>query len=257
MKTSSRYLINEEPIFFLPSLAKEIGLSEAILLQKIHGWLQCTPHDADDKRWVYNTYKSWQQQLPFMTELTIKRAVKKMVDLGILEVGNFNKTKFDRTNWYSINYDKIDEIAGNTDSIKMIPREYQNDTISSYQNDTMDSNKMIQPIPIYNNNNNNNNIYIVQFEKFYEAYPKKQSKKDTEKWFIKHKPSEDQFNLMMNKLEEFKKCKQWQNKQYIPMPTTWLNQERWNDEIDDSQVENTTDWSRPDYKRSDITIVGL
>lgn len=105
--------------------------------------------------------------------------------------------------------------------------------------------------------NTNNNIYIVQFEKFYEAYPKKQSKKDTEKWFIKHKPSEDQFNLMMNKLEEFKKCKQWQNKQYIPMPTTWLNQERWNDEIDDSQVENTTDWSRPDYKRSDITIVGL
>jgi hypothetical protein len=34
----------------------------------------------------------------------------------------------------------------------------------------------------------------------------------------------------------------WKNKQYIPMPLTWLNGERWNDEID---VPSETTSNRP------------
>ena len=143
----SKYLINEDPIFFLPSLAVGVGLNEAILLQKIHGWLQCTPKEHVGRNWIYNSYRSWHEQLPFMSEITIKRAMKNLIDKGIVLTENFNKEKFDKTLWYSIDYEKLNEVVCTIDSIKMIPREYQNDTTNTNNNN--------------NNKENINNINII------------------------------------------------------------------------------------------------
>mgnify|MGYP001055530309 CR=1 FL=1 len=70
------------------------------------------------------------------------------------------------------------------------------------------------------------------FEKFYKAYPKKVKKQDVKKWFKKNNPSKELFSFMMNKLEQFKKSADWikDKGQFIPYPTTWLNQKRWEDE---------------------------
>jgi len=78
---------------------------------------------------------------------------------------------------------------------------------------------------------NTNNIYIKQFEEFYNLYPKKQNKSKTEDWFIKNKVSEELFKSILSKLELFKKSKQWSNIEFIPQPTSWLNQKRWEDEL--------------------------
>ena len=121
-KEDSRYLINEDPIFFLPTLAVGIGLNEAILLQKIHGWLQCTPKDHAGRNWIYNSYRSWHEQLPFMSESTIKRAIKNLIDKGIVLAESFNKSSFDKTLWYSIDYNKLNEIVEIVDSVKMTQR---------------------------------------------------------------------------------------------------------------------------------------
>ena len=112
-KLYSRYLLDEYPIMFHSSLAVVLGLNEAILLQKINLWLNCKPHDADGRSWIYNSYKSWQEQLPFFSESTIKRALKNLEDKGIIITGNFNKMKMDRTKWYSIDYKKLDELVDN------------------------------------------------------------------------------------------------------------------------------------------------
>ena len=94
----------------------------------------------------------------------------------------------------------------------------------------------------YINNTINNKyelkeIYKERFLKFYELYPKKVKKKDTEKWFLKNKPDEELFNKIMEGLEKHLKSKQWKDKQYIPYPTTWLNGERWNDEVEIEETE--------------------
>lgn len=112
-KLYSRYLLDEYPVMFHSSLAVALGLNEAILLQKINLWLNCKPHDADGRSWIYNSYKSWQEQLPFFSESTIKRALKNLSDKGIIIKGNFNKLKMDRTIWYSIDYEKLDELVNN------------------------------------------------------------------------------------------------------------------------------------------------
>lgn len=89
----------------------------------------------------------------------------------------------------------------------------------------------------YNNTNNNNTIiketYKEKFEIFYKNYPRKVGKANVEKWFDKNKPNDELFNTMIKKLELFKKTPDWtkQNGQFIPYPATWLNQKRWEDEL--------------------------
>lgn len=70
------------------------------------------------------------------------------------------------------------------------------------------------------------------FETFYQSYPRKIGKVNVEKWFNKNKPDEELMNKILTSLEEHKKLKQWQDKQFIPYPATWLNQKRWEDELD-------------------------
>lgn len=70
------------------------------------------------------------------------------------------------------------------------------------------------------------------FEKFWSEYPRKVNKKKAHEKFIKICKNEDIFDAIMNGLDRCKKSKQWQIVEYIPHAITWLNGERWNDEIE-------------------------
>jgi hypothetical protein len=78
--------------------------------------------------------------------------------------------------------------------------------------------------------------YDSLFERFYESYPKKVGKPAALKSFQKCRPSETLLQTMLDALEYQKQSSQWQKDdgQYIPNPSTWLNQERWNDTIEES-----------------------
>ena len=70
-----------------------------------------------------------------------------------------------------------------------------------------------------------------KFNLFWALYPRHDNKQKTIKWFEKNNPNDKLFKIMLDKIEQFKRTEQWQNKQFIPMPTTWLNGKRWEDEI--------------------------
>ena len=105
----SKLLIDDYPIQVLPTLAKEIGLNEAIVLQQMHYWLNMSKHDYDDKKWIYNSYTKWVLQFPFWSESTVKRAIGSLEKQNLLFIGNYNKAGFDKTKWYSINYGELDK----------------------------------------------------------------------------------------------------------------------------------------------------
>jgi hypothetical protein len=110
-KYLSKLLMDERPLVVLPSLAKLIGLNEAIVVQQIHYWLQNKPNIRDGIRWTYNTYEGWAKQFPWWSESTVKRTIKKLESDGLLiTTANYNKMKIDNTKWYSINYDKLNEL---------------------------------------------------------------------------------------------------------------------------------------------------
>ena len=95
---------------FSPSLAAAIGLNEAIVLQQVHYWLSTSQHRIDGKVWVYNSYEAWNEQFPFWSFSMVKRVIRSLEKGGYLLSGNFNKSQMDQTKWYSIDYDKLEQL---------------------------------------------------------------------------------------------------------------------------------------------------
>ena len=106
----SKLLINESPVMIIPSLAVRMGLNEAVVLQQIHYWIISSRHIIEGRKWIYNTYKDWQKQLPFWSESTIKRTIRSLEDQGYLLSGNFNQLKIDKTKWYTIDYERLETL---------------------------------------------------------------------------------------------------------------------------------------------------
>jgi hypothetical protein len=72
------------------------------------------------------------------------------------------------------------------------------------------------------------------FDLFWSAYPKKVGKKKAESCWAKIRPDTNLLANILNSLDRQKKSPQWTKDggQFIPHAATWLNQERWNDEVD-------------------------
>ena len=70
------------------------------------------------------------------------------------------------------------------------------------------------------------------FDEFWAQYPKKRSKGQAEKTWVKLKPDEQLFEAIMTGLKRAKTSVEWlkDGGQYIPYPSTWLNAKGWEDE---------------------------
>lgn len=100
----SKLLIDEPPLQVLPSLARELGLNEAIMLQQMHYWLIKSSHEFEGVKWFYKTLEDWQTEFPFWSTMTIRRTLTNLEKQKVIRIGNFNKKKFDKTKWYTIEY---------------------------------------------------------------------------------------------------------------------------------------------------------
>jgi hypothetical protein len=76
-----------------------------------------------------------------------------------------------------------------------------------------------------------------KFDAFWLAYPKKVGKGAACTAWKKLKMTDALFAEIMAAIEKQRKCKQWRKDggQYVPNPSTWLNQGRWEDEPDGGQ----------------------
>lgn len=100
-------LINEPPLQVLPSLARQVGLNEAILLQQLHFRSLISSNVRDGHKWVYKTYEEWGNEFPFWSIDTIRRSIYKLEKEGyVISTSAYNKMKMDKTKWYRINYEK-------------------------------------------------------------------------------------------------------------------------------------------------------
>jgi len=118
----SKILFDEHPIVIPPSLARALGLKKSIIVQQIHYWLQHKLKDPNkykngfhqNKPWVYKTYTQWEDEMPYLGSLrSIKKEFKELQEMGVLIKGNFNKRSFDKTNWYTINYQNLEHLLSN------------------------------------------------------------------------------------------------------------------------------------------------
>lgn len=70
------------------------------------------------------------------------------------------------------------------------------------------------------------------FDAWWAVYPKHEGKQNAIKAFIKIKPDAALLDKMISSVKVWKNSQQWtkDNGQFIPMPATWLNGHRWEDE---------------------------
>jgi len=75
------------------------------------------------------------------------------------------------------------------------------------------------------------------FDQFWKEYPRKVGKPKAKQAFYKAVKKEETFDAVMDGLRRYKNTERWTRAvtagelDFIPHPTTWLNQRRWEDEI--------------------------
>ena len=102
-------LLNKQPIVVDVELATMLGLNEAIVIQQIHYWLGINQKNGtnfkEGRYWTFNSMKKWHDEaFPFLGMDALRRAFKNLEEKGLLITGNFNKKGYDRTKWYTIDY---------------------------------------------------------------------------------------------------------------------------------------------------------
>ena len=132
-----KLLIDDQPLQVLPSLAEAIGLNEALILQQIHWLLLRSKKEFNGKYWVFNTYEEWQEKhFRFFSISTIRRTINRLEELDLLiSTTEFNQMKVDKTKWYTINYEALENLDFTT---------AKNDSPSA-QNEQTDSSNWAEP----------------------------------------------------------------------------------------------------------------
>jgi hypothetical protein len=89
---------------------------------------------------------------------------------------------------------------------------------------------------------------VLDFDLFWKEYPKKEGKPSAVKSWNKQNPP---LAAVLAALKVHKGLRQWQDYQYIPYPSTWLNNRRWEDEIPAEFVKET----KPQHQRDMLQVM--
>lgn len=118
---------------FNASIATQLKSVElAILLHHFQYWVDLNArlkrNFYEGRYWTYQTLKELHAHFPYWSEKQVRTYVDKLVDHGILLKGNFNKTPFDRTTWYTINTEELEENPNPDEPVPTKPKvHYEHD----------------------------------------------------------------------------------------------------------------------------------
>lgn len=108
---------------------------------------------------------------------------------------------------------------------------------------------------IHNSTDSIGSIYNKCFNEFWEKYPKKVAKKYAFDCYVKIEMTEELHQMMLSAIEKQKKLPEWGDVRYIPHPSTWLNQRRWEDEVQEPETSfDADDFFETAVKRSEEKI---
>lgn len=244
---------------FSGPLAKKYGTNEAVILYNFAFWIKHNTANQrnvrDGRVWTYNSQRALSEIFDFLSERQIQRILKKLEDSGAIIKGNYNSKQMDRTCWYSVSDEVMEfygidpppagmeseEMDAPANLVECIPPNGGMDTTKS---DNAFS-ETVSPIPDKNTDKNTDHkpsreftdkVQGEQFELFWTMYPRKDKRKETIRVWKRLKPDRALFQRIMTALDLFRASPQWKGpdgkwrKEYIPLPTSWLNAERWEDE---------------------------
>lgn len=101
-----------------PALACEIGLNESLILLQLEFWISISDNQRDGQQWTYQSTRDIRSKaFPFWSVMTINRTIKSLESMELIHTtSQYNTHKYDKTRWFSINYEGISRL--NSISIK-------------------------------------------------------------------------------------------------------------------------------------------
>lgn len=163
-------LFDEQPIVFDRTLAKKIGDRHATILQRIHYWVEINRKNSNRQAfkcghyWTYKSLERWHaEDFDYLSLSTVRRTLEQLIKKGYLITGEYNKLRSDRTKWYRVNKEKIEELYNEIQAEKQMSNKANaNIQNEQTQESKMESSEMFKMNePLHKNNiriNNMNNI---------------------------------------------------------------------------------------------------
>ena len=229
------------------SVAEMVGVNAAILFQNIAFWCEHSAANGtnyhDGNYWTYSSNKAFQAIFTYMTGRQIDTALKKLLEAGLIIRGNYNKSAYDRTMWYAI-----------TENGKSIY------TKCKMENHKKGNGKRenVAPIPdistdetIDININSNTDTAPDGFDDFWSVYPHKVKKQDAQKAWRSAKLGKIADVIIADVMLRCETEWKGQDIHYIPHPTTYLHQRRWEDDTKPTVRRGSEEPAPKVYKDAD------
>lgn len=111
---SQDYNTQNDMPFFSPQVHSfNVGIAVAcesidagIVFNHVIFWLEQNKinsrNQIDGRTWMYESIQTMQRHMPYLSEMQVKRALAVLVEKGYLLRENYNKNRFDKTNWYAL-----------------------------------------------------------------------------------------------------------------------------------------------------------
>lgn len=252
-------------------LHKKTDYTDWAILSHIYSW-QASVNSVklpDGKVWI--SYKNIIDELPVsgLTEKSaVSRRIKRIRELGLIETEQTeDKRLFIKT---TALYEAISEhrqSVGVVAEQQGVVEEQQGGVVL---NQHISDNYISSDNYIHKDkdidrsaeqNNHSKNIEIPsRFEEFYSVYPKKRAKVKVEAIWKRKKLDKIADQLIQDVRRRLREDRRWLDG-YIPDPTTYLNQERWNDEIERSGPKKGNGkfsiWDNLDSGEEDRSVVSV
>lgn len=232
---------------FSPEIATLYGVNAAIFLHNIAFWINknaANNHNFEqDRYWTYNSQKAFTQLFPYWTRQNLRTIIKLCADKGLILIGNHNETTYDRTGWYALTdkglalFPSLFAIGWNQPMERL---ESTNGLVGI--NPPIPDNKPDDKPDIKASTSLDDDVFKIEstFHLFWEAYPKKVAKQDAQRAWKKNKLYDHTERILTDLA--LRKTNNWlgKDKQYIPNPATYLDGERWNDELTEGKKNVST-----------------
>lgn len=204
-------------------LATQYGVPEAILIANLEFWIRKNEANGvnfhDGYYWTFNSTKALGELFPYLSVRKIQNALNHLREEGIIQVGNYNSSKYDRTLWYAF-----------TDKGKSITQKREMD-FPAKGNQNGEKGK---PIPDNKPDSKPDNKpdNTSAFEELWNLYPRKVGKKAAYTAFNRALKAGATIDIIRQGIVRYSAYIRQNNvnQRYIKMGSTWFNGECWNDD---------------------------
>lgn len=266
---------------FRDDIAKEVGISAAAVLGKIHYWVKSNAGQdiniINGVAWWYHSLRHLQEDMDYLSFKQVRTSIDILIEKGWITARALNAHLNDQTMWYTltqkavdfyddIKYGNIDR-NGKASRKKLCPGGHGGCALEG-KSPIKTNTKEIANTPPNPQGEAQGDLFEMEDDAqkkkedmeskclaLYEAYPYHDAKPKALAAIEKALEREDYLHLMESTLAYAEATATWaaEDKRYIPLPATWFNGERYNGDRSrwirgEPQKPVVTDPNDHDYK---------